>query len=64
MKRFHDCIEIIIPKKDWLHDGCPLGRENCYDCEYFESSGTFGGEAWIDCSYDEERGLGNDSTVD
>ena len=64
MKRFHDCIEIIIPKKDWLHDGCPLGRENCYGCEYMKASGTFGGEAWVDCSYDEKEGLGNDSTVD
>lgn len=64
MKRFYDCIEIVIPKKDWLHDGCPIDGENCYNCKYMKAGGTLGGERWIDCSYDEEKGLGDDSTVD
>jgi hypothetical protein len=54
MKRFYDCVEIVIPKKDSWNDGCPLDKENCYDCEYFKRGGNLGGQVWIDCSYDEK----------
>jgi hypothetical protein len=64
MKRFYDCIEIVIPKKDEWHDGCPLGRENCYDCEFLAKGGTLGGKVWIDCAYYEPEEPGDDSTVD
>ena len=60
MKRFYDCIEIDKKKKDWCNDGCPLDRENCYECEYFERGRTLGGEVWIDCGYDNEEAEGND----
>ena len=55
---------IVIPKKDGWHDGCPLDRENCYDCEFLAKGGTLGGKVWIDCAYDEPEESSDDSTVD
>ena len=47
--RHYDCVEIVIPKEDDAYGGCPLGRENCYECEHMIRGGTLGGEPWIDC---------------
>lgn len=44
-RRFYDCKEIVIPQ----NDECPLGLENCYECEHFTCGGTLGGERWIEC---------------
>jgi hypothetical protein len=55
MKRFYDCIETVIPRKDWMHEGCPLDRENCYECEYHGRGGTLGGKVWIECNYDDKN---------
>ena len=49
-RRFYDCIEIVIPKDDgWDGGGCPLGNENCYECEHMVRGGTLGGEVWVEC---------------
>ena len=53
MRRFYDCIEIVIPRKRWASEGCPIDGENCYECEFHKAGGTLGGEVWIDCDYDE-----------
>lgn len=53
--RHYDCVEIVIPRDDDAYGGCPLGRENCYDCEHLIRGGTLGGNAWIDCGVVEEE---------
>lgn len=55
--RHYNCIEIVIPRKDTWNDGCPLDKENCYECEHFLRGGSLGGEPWIDCDVTENDKL-------
>lgn len=48
--RHYDCIETVIPQENDAYNGCPLMRDNCYDCEHMIRSGTLGGKIWIDCN--------------
>ncbi len=55
--RFYNCV--IHPKEDngFLStngDGCPTDFNDCDHCEHRKYIGTFGGEFYVDCSYDEK----------
>lgn len=51
-KRFYDCV--IHPRN--MRD-CPTGLNDCDNCDYREYIGTFGGEYYIDCTYDDDETL-------
>lgn len=53
--RHYDCVEIVIPRDNDAFGGCPLGRENCYDCEHLIRGGLLDGKVWIDCGIVEEE---------
>ena len=52
--RYSNCV--IHPKESdspYSGEGCPTGKNDCDHCEYCKYIGTFGGEYYIDCSYDD-----------
>ena len=50
-KRFNN---IVVHPRDV--EDCPSGLNDCDNCPHREYIGTFGGEYYVDCNYEESGG--------
>ena len=54
MRRFENIV--MHPKgDDYWDEVCPSGFNDCDNCKYRNYIGTFGGEFYVDCAYDESE---------
>lgn len=53
MKRFYKCVVHPKSEDEWDSERCPTGINDCDHCEHCKYIGTFGGEFYVDCTYED-----------